>query len=234
MCRLPACSATVENDVENYRKPHYCIFFRNRTDVGWCTARVSHSSIRARSANVTRGRDSHLSTRNCPLCGQDTPKGHRYCHDCDTDGSYTSSSSASSSARRSPPPARRGSNVPLILLFFVVSAFGTVTVGFFAPDALSIPLVGEKATEAREWGELRTVRVNSNIRSQATTSSKIMGKLAAGDSVRVEAVPNGWYRVYDSRLVPRIEAKPLGFVYGRLLDPASIQVADRGDGTDGS
>ncbi|MGD8494587.1 MAG: SH3 domain-containing protein [Gemmatimonadales bacterium] len=111
-----------------------------------------------------------------------------------------------------------------MLLFFVVSAFGTVMAGIFAPSAL--PLLGEVTAPANvEWGELRVAKVTSNIRAQANTSSQIVGTLAPGDSVRVEPAPGGWYEVYRVPLVRRSEAKPLGFVFGRLLVPAGVALA---------
>lgn len=114
--------------------------------------------------------------------------------------------------------ARRSSNVPLVLLFFVVSAFGTVLAGFFAPSALSLPLLGEVTIPTTDsWGEIRIARTASNIRAQASTSSDVVGKLAVGDTVRVEPAADGWFRVYQTRPVPRPEAKPLGFVFGNLL-----------------
>lgn len=107
-----------------------------------------------------------------------------------------------------------------MLLFFVLSTFGTVMAGIFVPSALSLPLLGDVAIPgANAWGEIRVARVTSNIRAQATTTSKVMGRLAAGDSVRVEPVAGGWFKVYEARLVPRMEAKPLGFVHGGLLEP---------------
>jgi hypothetical protein len=115
---------------------------------------------------------------------------------------------------------RRGSNVPLILLFFVVSAFGTVLAGFFAPSALTLPLLGEVTIPtADSWGEIRIARTTSNIRAQANTSSDVVGRLSVGDTVRVEPASDGWFRVYETRPVPRPEAKPLGFVFGNLLVP---------------
>jgi len=100
--------------------------------------------------------------------------------------------------------------------------------GIFAPTALSIPLLGEVAAPTTNaWGELRVVRVTSNIRAQASTTSRVVGKLATGDSVRVEPVAGGWFRVYEAELVPRLQAEPLGFVYGTLLDPADVQIARR-------
>jgi len=110
----------------------------------------------------------------------------------------------------------------LVLLFFVVSAFGTVLTGMFAPNVLSIQLLRPDAIEsATEWGELRVARIGSRIRAQASTRSDIVGTLSIGDSVRVEPVSNGWFRVYSPDLVPRARARPLGFVYGTLLNPAT-------------
>jgi hypothetical protein len=106
-----------------------------------------------------------------------------------------------------------------VLLFFVMSAFGTVLAGIFAPSALSIPLMRSgTATVATDWGEVRVARVMSRIRAQASTTSDIVGNLSTGDSVRVEPAPNGWFRVYAAELVPRLKAKPLGFIYGTLLE----------------
>ncbi len=111
----------------------------------------------------------------------------------------------------------------MVLLFFVVSAFGTVLTGMFAPNVLSIQLLRPDAIEsATEWGELRVARIGSRIRAQASTRSDIVGTLSIGDSVRVEPVSNGWFRVYSPDLVPRAMARPLGFVYGTLLNPATF------------
>lgn len=171
--------------------------------------------------------DTKLGTQSCPLCGNETPKGHRYCRDCDAAGSY--STSGNEGERRSAPPARRGgSSVPLVLLFFVLSAFGTVMAGIFAPSAL--PLLGEVTSPGTvQWGELRVAKVTSNIRAQASTSSEIVGQLTAGDSVRVEAVSGGWFEVYEAPLVRRSEAKPLGYVFGRLLLPADAELVSEAD-----
>lgn len=122
---------------------------------------------------------------------------------------------------------RGSSNVPLVLFFFMLSTFGTVMAGFFAPNALSLPLLGDVAAPAQvEWGEIRLARVTSNIRASASTSSEITGTLAVGDSVRVEPAPGGWFKVYGAELVPRAKAKPLGFVFGRLLEPVDVQLAE--------
>lgn len=171
--------------------------------------------------------DTKLGTQNCPLCGNETPKGHRYCRDCDAAGSY--STSGKKGERRSAPPARRGgSSVPLVLLFFVLSAFGTVMAGIFAPSAL--PLLGEVTSPgAVQWGELRVAKVTSNIRAQASSSSEVVGKLGVGDSVRVEAVSGGWFEVYETPLVRRSEAKRLGYVFGRLLLPADAELVTEAD-----
>ena len=108
-----------------------------------------------------------------------------------------------------------------MLLFFVISTFGTVMMGMFAPGVLTGSLLDgpRAASEVMEWGELRTARVTSRIRAEPSTSSEIRGTLSTGDSVRVEPMPGGWFRVYDAGLKPRLKAKPLGYVYGTLLDP---------------
>lgn len=94
--------------------------------------------------------------------------------------------------------------------------------GFFAPSALSLPLLGEVTVPTAEtWGEIRIARTASNIRAQANTSSDVVGKLASGDTVRVEPASDGWFRVYDAAPVPRPEARPLGFVFGNLLVPTA-------------
>lgn len=119
--------------------------------------------------------------------------------------------------------------MPLVLLFFVLSTFGTVMAGIFAPAAFSLPLLGDVAMPATDsWGEVRIAKVTSNIRSQASTSSQVIGKLAVGDSVRVEPVSGGWFKVYDAAPTPRSDAKPLGFVFGNLLDSAARQSTQSG------
>ena len=167
-----------------------------------------------------------MSNSPCPICGNETEKGNRYCAECDYDGSGPSVTPV----KRAPVQAApRGGSLSLVLLFFVISAFGTVLTGVFAPNALSLPLLssGAAVTEV-EWGEVRTVRVASRIRAKASTGSEIMRPLAPGDSVRVEPVANGWYRAYPVRLVPRVKAKPLGFIYGTLLDPANPKIMSAG------
>ena len=168
-----------------------------------------------------------LSNNACPICGNDTTKGNRYCADCDYEGSGARVAAARSGRGRA--PKRSGGSVPLILLFFVVSAFGTVLTGMFAPEALSLSLLRTDAVEnPTEWGEVRVARIGSRIRAQASTRSDVVGTLSIGDSVRVEPVPNGWFRVYSATLVPRMRARPLGFVYGTLLEPATPHVVNAG------
>lgn len=169
-----------------------------------------------------------MSNSSCPICGNDTAKGNRYCADCDYDGSGRKAQ-PTSRGKAQAAPRRGGGNISLVLLFFVVSAFGTVLTGVFAPNALSFPLLNSSGVVASaDWGEVRTVRVASRIRAKASTGSEIMRTLAPGDSVRVEPVANGWYRAYSVQLVPRVKAKPLGFIYGTLLDPAAPKVMSAG------
>ena len=165
-----------------------------------------------------------MSNHACPICGNEAVKGNRYCADCDYDNSGTRAAGTRSAKARS--PRRSGGNVSLVLLFFVVSAFGTVLTGMFVPSALSFPSMRNDATETTtDWGELRAARIGSRIRAQASTTSQVVGTLAIGDLVRVEPVANGWLRVYKADLVPRMKARPLGFVYGTLLvDPDQLHI----------
>jgi hypothetical protein len=171
--------------------------------------------------------DITLSNHACPICGNEAAKGNRYCTDCDYDGSGSQATRSRTGPAQA--PKRSGGSVPLVLLFFVVSAFGTVLTGMFAPNVLSIPLMRPNAVvSTTEWGELRVARIGSRIRAQASTTSDVVGNLSIGDSVRVEPVPNGWFRVYSAELVSRAKAKPLGFVYGTLLNPAGANVVSAG------
>lgn len=171
--------------------------------------------------------DIALSNHACPICGKEAATGNRYCAECDYEGSNATTTSSGTVPRRA--PRRSTGSVPLVLLLFVVSAFGTVLTGVFAPNALSIPLMRSTGIESTtEWGELRIARMGSRIRDQASTRSEVVGKLAIGDSVRVEPVSNGWFRVYSAALVPRATARPLGFVYGTLLDPTTPSVVNAG------
>lgn len=184
------------------------------------TARLSLFHGATTHADLLFVEDISLSNNACPICGNDTVKGNRYCADCDYEGSGARVVAARSGRGRA--PKRSGGSVPLILLFFVVSAFGTVMTGMFAPNALSFSLLRTDGIEyAIDWGEVRVARIGSRIRAQASTTSDVVGTLAIGDSVRVEPVPNGWFRVYSADLVPRVRARPLGFVYGTLLEPAT-------------
>lgn len=94
--------------------------------------------------------------------------------------------------------------------------------GMLAPGVLSGSLLDGARSDAAvmEWGDVMTARVTSRIRAEPSTSSEIRGTLSTGDSVRVEPMPGGWFRVFDAKLQPRLKARPLGFVYGTLLDPA--------------
>jgi len=190
-------------------------------------ARLSLFVCATKHADSLFVEDITLSNNACPICGNDTAKGNRYCADCDYEGSGARVAATRSGRGRA--PKRTSGSVPLVLLFFVVSAFGTVLTGMFAPNALSISLFRSDGIEfVTEWGEMRVARIGSRIRAQASTGSEVVGTLAIGDSVRAEPVPNGWFRVYSADLVPRMRARPLGFVYGTLLEPATPNVVKAG------
>lgn len=119
---------------------------------------------------------------------------------------------------QSAPRGRRRGDLPLILLFFFVAAFGTVMLGMAAPEVLPIFGALPGFEEPELWGEVRYARTTSRIRSAASTASEIVGKLAPGDSVRVEPTSDGWFAVYQPELTSQEEATRIGFVYGKLLE----------------
>lgn len=173
--------------------------------------------------------DSSLAKTPCPLCGKDTLRGRRYCGDCDSAG-VPSAAQRSAVGMQSAPRGRRRGDLPLILLFFFVAAFGTVMLGMAAPEVL--PMFGALPgfEEPEPWGEVRYARTTSRIRSAATTASEIVGKLAPGDSVRVEPTSDGWFAVYlpETGQAVQDEATPIGFVYGKLLElPADEPSGDK-------
>jgi hypothetical protein len=70
------------------------------------------------------------------------------------------------------------------------------------------------------WGEIMTVSSNVNIRADRTTTSKVVGKLVAGQSVRADFYRQGWYAVFPGREAVREEGRAIGYVFGPLLEPA--------------
>lgn len=90
--------------------------------------------------------------------------------------------------------------------------------GMAAPEVLPIFGALPGLDKPEPWGEIRYARTTSRIRAAANTASEIVGKLAPGDSVRVEPGSNGWFVVYQPELTGQEEATQIGFVYGKLLE----------------
>jgi len=74
-----------------------------------------------------------------------------------------------------------------------------------------------------EGGEIKYVRAATNIRAARSTEAKIVGKLSAGQKVKVDFLDQGWYAVFEVDQPADSEADALGYVYAPLLKdvPAS-------------
>lgn len=73
------------------------------------------------------------------------------------------------------------------------------------------------------WGEIRYAHQVVNIREARTTASRIVGKLQVGDSVKVDSLEAGWYRVFDTHSQPRTQAIAKGYVHAPLLHPYTAE-----------
>jgi len=81
----------------------------------------------------------------------------------------------------------------------------------------SLGLVPAVEAAHQDPGELRWVHAVSRIRAARTTESEIVGRLAPGDSVRVDFADAGWYAVFPTSATRTTEETALGYVFGRLL-----------------
>ena len=111
--------------------------------------------------------------------------------------------------------------VRIFLGIFVVAAITTTVLGMGGP--LGFPSLRESLglepleQTVSEWGETRWVHVTSRIRSDRSTKSQVVGRLEPGDSVRVDFAGAGWYAVFPTRALDRMEETAMGYVYGELL-----------------
>jgi hypothetical protein len=111
--------------------------------------------------------------------------------------------------------------VRIFLGIFVVAAITTTVLGMGGP--LGFPSLRESLglepieQAVVDWGELRWVHVTSRIRSDRSTESNVVGRLEPGDSVRVDFAAAGWYAVFPTSTLDRVEDTAIGYVYGELL-----------------
>lgn len=88
---------------------------------------------------------------------------------------------------------------------------------------VSITLLAALGATASEWGVVRYARSQTNIRAARTTESPVVGRLAAGDSIRADFLKDNWFAVFPTNAIERDESASLGYVRAPLLDPAPPQ-----------
>jgi len=77
-----------------------------------------------------------------------------------------------------------------------------------------------KPVFAGEWGEFKYVRSSMNIRQGRSTKSRIVGKLRAGQKVKVDFLQKNWYAVFDPNETEHSEERALGYLSAPLLADA--------------
>ena len=82
-------------------------------------------------------------------------------------------------------------------------------------------LLGPVPVLAGEWGEIKLVPATMNIRQARTTKSKIVGKLRAGQKVKLGLLEKDWYAVFDPNATEENEEDARGYVHALLLRPLS-------------
>jgi len=77
-----------------------------------------------------------------------------------------------------------------------------------------------------DWGELQYAEETVNIRSDRDKSSRIVGKLNAGDQVKVDFLQNDWYAVFDPEETVKDEAAAIGYVFAPLLSSVASPIVE--------
>jgi uncharacterized protein YgiM (DUF1202 family) len=67
------------------------------------------------------------------------------------------------------------------------------------------------------WGVIKYASAGTNIRQNRSTTSTVVGKLAAGHQVKVDFLENNWYAVFEVNETVRDEGRALGYVFAPLL-----------------
>lgn len=163
-----------------------------------------------------------LTTAACPICGRPAGPDRRYCDSCDFQAEPVNTLPVVvQGASRRAAFRKTGPEVRIFFAVFVLVAITTTMLGVGGP--LAIPglweSLGAVASETSEtsWGEVKWVHVPSRVRSDRTTDSPIVGRLAPGDSVRVDFAGAGWYAVFPVAAQDRMETRAIGYVFGKLL-----------------
>ena len=78
---------------------------------------------------------------------------------------------------------------------------------------------------ARDWGLIRYVHKTVNMRAKRSAKSKIVGKLKAGEKIKVDFRKDNWYAIFPIKESIRDEKKALGYAYAPLLKPTPLKTS---------
>lgn len=73
------------------------------------------------------------------------------------------------------------------------------------------------ANKILEWGVIKYTHGVVNIRSDRSTTSKIVGKLGKNEKVKADFLKDNWYAVFRLKENERKEKNALGYVYAPIL-----------------
>lgn len=74
-------------------------------------------------------------------------------------------------------------------------------------------------SQTQQWGYVKYVHTNVNIRAGRSTEHQVVGLLFAGESIRADFLQDNWYAVFKIDERDRSISRALGYVYASLLKP---------------
>ena len=105
--------------------------------------------------------------------------------------------------------------------------------GVFADEARSRrEKLSALRASASEWGTIMVPKSNTNIRVNRSVTSRLKGRLKAGQFVKADFLQDAWYAVFPETGKQRDEKTALGYVYAPLLvekrerNPSGSKVSD--------
>ena len=67
------------------------------------------------------------------------------------------------------------------------------------------------------WGQIKYLHVETKIRAGRGADTRVLGRLPAGQAVKVDFLEKNWYAVFDVQETVRSEENALGYVFAPLL-----------------
>ena len=90
-----------------------------------------------------------------------------------------------------------------------------IIVGLIIMIIISRPPLDKNTTY--KWGQIKYVHTPTNIRSERSSKSKIVGGLQTNEKVKADFLKDNWYVVFKPEETIRDTLKALGYVYAPLL-----------------